>query len=114
MNHGFDSLLGYLCVHLPMLNSIAQMDVRTLTVFALACIIGYYVIWNVTPALHAPLMSVTNAISSVIVISAIFAVTQQTSCCSRVLGFIAVTLASINIFGGFTITSRMLDMFRKK
>lgn len=88
--------------------------VHALTVFILACFVGYYVVWKVTPALHAPLMSVTNAISSVIIVGAIFAATQHSGCCSKVCGFIAILLASINIFGGFTITYRMLNMFRKK
>lgn len=84
------------------------------TVFILACFVGYYVVWKVTPALHAPLMSVTNAISSVIIVGAIFAATQHLYCGSRIFGFIAIVLASINIFGGFTITHRMLSMFQKK
>lgn len=88
--------------------------IHALTVFILACFVGYYVVWKVTPALHAPLMSVTNAISSVIIIGALFAATQHLCCSSRLFGFMAIVLASINIFGGFTITYRMLNMFRKK
>jgi NAD(P) transhydrogenase subunit alpha len=84
-----------------------------MTVFILACFVGYYVVWKVTPALHAPLMSVTNAISSVIIVGAILATSQNTSDFSRVCGFIAILLASVNIFGGFIVTHRMLDMFRK-
>lgn len=87
---------------------------HALTVFVLACFVGYYVVWKVTPALHAPLMSVTNAISSVIIVGAIFAATQHFYCCSRIFGFLAIVLASVNIFGGFTITHRMLSMFQKK
>lgn len=89
-------------------------NLHALTVFVLACFVGYYVIWKVTPALHAPLMSVTNAISSVIVIGALFAAMQPAYCGSRLFGFVAIVLASINIFGGFMITHRMLSMFRRK
>jgi len=89
-------------------------SIHEITVFVLACFIGYYVVWKVTPALHAPLMSVTNAISSVIIIGAIFAAAQHYSEHSRVFGFIAILLTSINIFGGFAVTGRMLNMFRKK
>jgi NAD(P) transhydrogenase subunit alpha len=85
-----------------------------LTVFVLACFVGYYVVWKVTPALHAPLMSVTNAISSVIIVGAIFAATQCFFQNARWCGFVAIVLASINIFGGFMVTHRMLSMFRKK
>lgn len=92
----------------------ASSGMHALTVFVLACFVGYYVVWKVTPALHAPLMSVTNAISSVIIVGAIFAATQHLYCGSRIFGFIAIVLASINIFGGFTITHRMLNMFQKK
>jgi NAD(P) transhydrogenase subunit alpha len=85
-----------------------------LTVFVLACFIGYYVVWRVTPALHSPLMSVTNAISSVIVVGALIAAGPEGSGFAKVAGFIAVVLASINIFGGFLVTQRMLAMFKKK
>lgn len=85
-----------------------------LTVFVLACFVGYYVVWRVTPALHSPLMGITNAISSVIVVGALIAVGVSESGFSKLLGFLAVTLASVNIFGGFIITRRMLSMFRKK
>lgn len=86
------------------------------TVFVLACFVGYYVVWRVTPALHTPLMSVTNAISGVIIVGAVIALGPDTQgfTFSHILGFIAVTLASINIFGGFVVTQRMLDMFKKK
>jgi NAD(P) transhydrogenase subunit alpha len=83
-------------------------------VFVLAVFVGYYVVWNVTPALHSPLMSVTNAISSVIIVGALIAVGPAGLSLSTVLGFIAVVLASINIFGGFIVTQRMLRMYRKK
>ena len=85
-----------------------------LTVFFLACIIGYYVVWSVTPALHSPLMGVTNAISSVIIVGAILAAGPEGFDISKIFGIIAVILASINIFGGFIVTYRMLSMFKKK
>ena len=84
------------------------------TVFALAVFVGYYVVWNVTSALHSPLMSVTNAISSVIIVGALIAAGPMDLHFSKVMGFIAVVLASINIFGGFVVSQRMLQMFRKK
>ncbi len=84
------------------------------TVFVLACFIGFYVVWSVTPALHSPLMSVTNAISSVIVVGALIAAGPEGLYFSKTMGLIAVVLASINIFGGFIVTGRMLSMFRKK
>jgi len=89
-------------------------SLHSVTVFILACFVGYYVVWKVTPALHAPLMSVTNAISSVIVIGAIFAASGSFFLSSKIFGFFAVLLASINIFGGFMVTHRMLKMFQKK
>lgn len=86
-----------------------------LTVFVLACFVGYYVVWRVTPALHSPLMGVTNAISSVIIVGAVIALgTAEASIFSKMLAFFAVILASINIFGGFIVTRRMLHMFKKK
>jgi NAD(P) transhydrogenase subunit alpha len=85
-----------------------------LTVFLMACFVGYYVVWNVTPALHSPLMGVTNAISSVIVVGAIHAAASAESSAARVFGFLAVMLASVNIFGGFLVTRRMLAMFQGK
>lgn len=85
-----------------------------LTVFVLACFVGYYVVWRVTPALHSPLMSVTNAVSSVIIVGALIAAGPVDLTFSKFMGFIAVILASINIFGGFIVTSRMLSMFKKK
>jgi H+-translocating NAD(P) transhydrogenase subunit alpha len=84
------------------------------SVFLMACFVGYYVVWNVTPALHSPLMSVTNAISSVIVVGAMLATGLGTSGWATGFGFIAVMLASVNIFGGFVVTQRMLSMFRKR
>jgi NAD(P) transhydrogenase subunit alpha len=85
-----------------------------LTVFVLACFVGYHVVWRVTPALHSPLMGITNAISSVIIVGAVLAVGASGSGFSSFLGFLAVILASINIFSGFIITRRMLHMFKKK
>ncbi|RVT92020.1 NAD(P) transhydrogenase subunit alpha [Rhodovarius crocodyli] len=92
----------------------AEPFVLLLTIFLMACFVGYYVVWNVTPALHSPLMGVTNAISSVIVVGAMLATGLSDSIAAKVFGFIAVTLASVNIFGGFAVTRRMLAMFKKK
>jgi NAD(P) transhydrogenase subunit alpha len=88
--------------------------VSFLTVFVLAVFVGYYVVWRVTPALHSPLMAVTNAISSVIIVGALLAAGPAGISLPKVFGFIAVTLASVNIFGGFIVTQRMLSMFKKK
>jgi len=85
-----------------------------ITVFALACFVGYYVVWKVTPALHAPLMSVANAISGVVILGALIAAGPALLGASKIMGFMAIILASVNIFGGFIITHRMLDMFKKK
>ena len=85
-----------------------------LAVFLMACFVGYYVVWNVTPALHSPLMAVTNAISSVIVVGAMLACGLAESWWAKGFGFAAVVLASVNIFGGFLVTQRMLSMFRRK
>ncbi len=84
------------------------------TVFVLAVFVGYHVVWRVTPALHSPLLSVTNAISSVIIVGALVAAGPAEMHFSKIMGFIAVVLASVNIFGGFIVTQRMLQMFRKK
>jgi H+-translocating NAD(P) transhydrogenase subunit alpha len=93
--------------------------ITNLTVFVLAVFVGYHVVWNVTPALHTPLMSVTNAISSVIIVGAILAAGAQNSAgggigIGAILGAIAVILAATNTFGGFLVTERMLEMFKKK
>ncbi|MBA3709894.1 MAG: NAD(P) transhydrogenase subunit alpha [Planctomycetes bacterium] len=92
--------------------------IASLTVFILACFIGYYVVWRVTPALHSPLMAVTNAISSVIIVGAIIAAGAHARAhgveMSQLLGFVAITLAAVNIFGGFVIAQRMLDKFKKR
>jgi NAD(P) transhydrogenase subunit alpha len=91
-----------------------------LSIFVLAMFVGYYVVWQVTPALHTPLMSVTNAISSVIVVGALLAVSIELvrndsgPIWARLLGFLALILASVNIFGGFLVTQRMLAMYKKK
>ena len=88
--------------------------VINITVFVLAVFVGYHVVWNVTPALHTPLMSVTNAISSVVIVGAILAAGSGTAVLGTVAGAIAVALAAVNTFGGFLVTERMLDMFKKK
>lgn len=88
--------------------------VMGLIIFILACFVGYYVVWRVTPALHSPLMAITNAISSVIIVGALIAAGPADFTFSKVMGFLAVILASINIFGGFIVTRRMLAMFKKK
>ena len=88
--------------------------VTNLTVFVLAVFVGYHVVWTVTPALHTPLMSVTNAISSVIIVGAILAAGSTTGGLGPLLGAVAVALAAINTFGGFLVTERMLEMFKKK
>jgi NAD(P) transhydrogenase subunit alpha len=89
-----------------------------LAIFAMAVFVGYYVVWSVTPALHTPLMSVTNAISSVIVVGALLSVgvaaVDSGSSFARFVGFLALILASVNIFGGFLVTERMLAMYKKK
>ena len=93
---------------------VANPFIFLFAVFLMACFVGYYVVWNVTPALHSPLMAVTNAISSVIVVGAMLATGLALSGWAMGFGFIAVTLASVNIFGGFLVTQRMLAMFKKK
>jgi proton-translocating NAD(P)+ transhydrogenase subunit alpha len=85
-----------------------------LTIFVLAVFVGYHVVWRVTPALHSPLMSVTNAISSVIIVGALIAAGPHHISFAKIMGFCAVTLAAVNIFGGFIVTQRMLQMFQKK
>ena len=85
-----------------------------ITVLVLAVFVGYYVVWRVTPALHSPLMAVTNAVSSVIIVGALIAAGPAELSAAKILGFLAVILASVNIFGGFIVTQRMLQMFRKK
>ena len=88
--------------------------VALLTIFALSCFVGYYVVWRVTPALHSPLMAVTNAVSSVIIVGALLAAGLKGWGAAQLFGFIAMALAAVNIFGGFIVTHRMLSMFKKK
>jgi NAD(P) transhydrogenase subunit alpha len=88
--------------------------VINITVFVLAIFVGYHVVWNVTPALHTPLMSVTNAISSIVIVGAMLQVSVNVFGADSLIGAAAVFLASINIFGGFLVTKRMLEMFKKK
>jgi NAD(P) transhydrogenase subunit alpha len=91
------------------------MDFITiLSIFVLSCFVGYYVVWSVTPALHTPLMSVTNAISSVIIVGALIAAMAGGSPSAKWLGLAAIAMASVNIFGGFAVTARMLAMYKKK
>ena len=85
-----------------------------LAIFVLAIFVGYYVVWSVTPALHTPLMAVTNAISSVIVVGALIAAAGADNPAAKWLGLVGVALASVNIFGGFAVTARMLAMYKKK
>ena len=93
----------------------SNMDFLSLfTIFVMACFVGFYVVWSVTPALHSPLMAVTNAISSVIIVGGLLAAGPEDLHFSKIMGFVAVTLASVNIFGGFIVTQRMLAMFKKK
>jgi len=96
------------------MTGVVDHTVLNLTVFVLAVFVGYHVVWNVTPALHTPLMSVTNAISSVILIGAILAAGSGTIDAGSILGAIAVGLVAINTFGGFLVSQRMLEMFKKK
>ncbi len=100
------------------MTEVAQIDpfIFRISIFVLAIFVGYFVVWSVTPALHTPLMSVTNAISSVIIVGALLAVgvDVHSGGMSKTLGFIAVILASVNIFGGFLVTQRMLAMYKKK
>ena len=99
---------------LPLTAEAVEPFIFLLAIFLMACFVGYYVVWNVTPALHSPLMSVTNAISSVIVVGAMLATGLGTNGWAMGFGFIAVVLASVNIFGGFVVTQRMLSMFKRR
>jgi NAD(P) transhydrogenase subunit alpha len=85
-----------------------------LIIFVLAVYVGYHVVWNVTPALHTPLMALTNAISAIIIVGAMFAAVFTVSGLARGMGVLAVALAAVNVFGGFLVTRRMLEMFKKK
>lgn len=88
--------------------------VLNLTVFVLAIFVGYHVVWNVTPALHTPLMAVTNAVSGIIIVGAMLAAAPEEMGLGAILGLVAVALAAVNVFGGFLVTQRMLEMFKKK
>ena len=88
--------------------------ISIVSIFVLACFVGYFVVWSVTPALHTPLMAVTNAISSVIIVGALIAAAASGNPVAKWLGLLGVVLAAINIFGGFAVTSRMLAMYKKK
>ena len=88
--------------------------VMNLIIFVLAIYVGYHVVWNVTPALHTPLMAVTNAISAIIIVGAMMAGALTETTMGQLIGFLAITLASVNVFGGFLVTRRMLEMFKKK
>ena len=91
------------------------MDFITiLSIFVLACFVGYFVVWSVTPALHTPLMAVTNAISAIVIVGAMLAAALTETPLGKAMGVLAVALAAVNVFGGFLVTRRMLEMFRKK
>jgi H+-translocating NAD(P) transhydrogenase subunit alpha len=109
-----DALAQQLALSTHQATHLGTPFVFELTVFALAVFVGYYVVWRVTPALHSPLMSVTNAISSVIIVGALIAAGPLGVSFAKIMGFVAVTLAAVNIFGGFIVTQRMLQMFQKK
>jgi len=109
-----DALVQQLVQQAPPTVMAGTPFVFELTVFVLAVFVGYHVVWRVTPALHSPLMSVTNAISSVIIVGALIAAGPLGISFAKIMGFVAVTLAAINIFGGFIVTQRMLQMFQKK
>jgi H+-translocating NAD(P) transhydrogenase subunit alpha len=114
------TLAALICPHAAFASGGGDVDpfVYRFTVFVIAIFVGYYVVWSVTPALHTPLMSVTNAISSVIVVGALLAVgvslAAEGSRLAKVFGFLALTMASVNIFGGFLVTQRMLGMYKKR
>jgi H+-translocating NAD(P) transhydrogenase subunit alpha len=93
---------------------IVSHTVTNLIIFVLAIYVGYHVVWNVTPALHTPLMAVTNAISAIVIVGAMLAAALTTTTLGKTMGVLAVALAAVNVFGGFLVTRRMLEMFRKK
>jgi len=95
------------------INTLSNPYMAIITIFMLACFVGYYVVWKVTPALHTPLMSVTNAISSIIILGALIATGSQVTGNTTILGGLGVFITSINIFGGFVVTQRMLRMYKK-
>jgi len=112
--HNHDALAQQLAAQVAPAATASAPFVFELTVFVLAVFVGYHVVWRVTPALHSPLMSVTNAISSVIIVGALIAAGPLGLSFAKIMGFVAVTLAAVNIFGGFIVTQRMLQMFKKK
>lgn len=98
---------------MPDVHVISNPYITILTIFVLACFVGYYVVWKVTPALHTPLMSVTNAISSIIILGALIAAGTEVIGPTTWIGGLAIFITSINIFGGFVVTQRMLRMYKK-
>ncbi len=112
--HNLDALSQQLALSTHEAAHAGTPFVFELTVFVLAVFVGYYVVWRVTPALHSPLMSVTNAVSSVIIVGALIAAGPLDMSLAKIMGFVAVTLAAVNIFGGFIVTHRMLQMFQRK
>lgn len=98
---------------MPDINTLSNPYIAILTIFVLACFVGYYVVWKVTPALHTPLMSVTNAISSIIILGALIAAGSQLTGTLTFLGGLGIFITAINIFGGFVVTQRMLRMYKK-
>jgi H+-translocating NAD(P) transhydrogenase subunit alpha len=112
--HNLEALARQLAVQAPPAAAGGTPFVFELTIFVLAVFVGYHVVWRVTPALHSPLMSVTNAISSVIIVGALIAAGPLGLSFAKLAGFFAVALAAVNIFGGFIVTQRMLDMFQRK
>jgi H+-translocating NAD(P) transhydrogenase subunit alpha len=112
--HNLEALARQSAAQAPTVAGVTTPFVYELTIFVLAVFVGYHVVWRVTPALHSPLMSVTNAISSVIVVGALIAAGPYGLSFAKIMGFVAVTLAAVNIFGGFIVTQRMLQMFQRK
>jgi H+-translocating NAD(P) transhydrogenase subunit alpha len=112
LRHSPTTMLRMVPLPVPGRNSLDFISI--LSIFVLACFVGYYVVWSVTPALHTPLMAVTNAISSVIIVGALIASAASGAEVAKWLGLVAVALASVNIFGGFAVTERMLAMYKKK
>lgn len=108
------SKLKDIALHSEELNTSIDPSIYAMTIFILACFVGYYVVWKVTPALHTPLMALTNAISGIIIIGSMLASSPTDFGLSSLLGYLATFLAAINIFGGFVVTERMLGMFKKK
>ena len=95
-------------------NTAMSPFVSQISLFVLSIFVGYFVVWSVTPALHTPLMAVTNAISSVIIVGALIAAGPESMTIAKILGIVAIGLAAVNIFGGFAVTNRMLSMYKKK